>query len=308
MKRMSRADYERLVFGEVEAKKKKKKTKKRQGGAGLVVDAPVKRCQVPNAMNGDSCLARNVGAVDVLAIKKLRKDLRSAVIKKLNRSEIDAVMEVVHKFLGARVPIHPDTRRLLKRHKKHLLTLADPRASMKSKKEVLSQRGGIIPAIVPIVAATMGPLVGSIMGKALQAGGGATRDRPLQDEVRFKNRMNRNSSLLKNLSAVGALGTQHLREDIRSALVNKLNKSELDGVTELIRNFLKAKIPVDPESLQRLKKDRKYLHTLADPRTQVKVKKNILCQRGGIIPALLPLAAAALGPLLGSFASKIFNV
>ena len=306
MKRMSRADYERMVFGEAAVKKKKRK--KRQGGAGLVVDAPVKHCQVPHTMNGTSCLEQNMSTVDVLAIKKLRKDLRAAVIKKLNRSEIDAVMELVQKFLGARVPINPESRRKLRRHKKHLLTLADPRASMKSKKDVLSQRGGIIPAVLPIVAAAMGPLVGSIMGKALQAGGGTQSDRPLKNEARFQNRMSRNSRLLKHLSTLGALGTQHLRQDIRSALVNKLSQSELDGVTELISNFLKAKIPVDSESLRRLKKDRKYLHTLADPLTAGKVKKNILCQRGGIVPALLPLAAAALGPLVGSFASKIFNV
>lgn len=308
MKRMSRADYERMVFGE-QVEVKKKKRKKRQGGAGLVVDAPVKRCLVPHAVNGNSCgLAQNMSAVDVLAIKKLRKDLRSAVIKKLNRSEIDAVMELVQKFLGTRVPIDPESRRKLRRHRKHMLTLADPRASMKSKKEVLSQRGGIIPAILPIVAAAMGPLVGSIMGKALQAGSGSLGDRPLKNEARFQNRMNRRSRLLKHLSTLGALGTQHLRDDIRSTLVNKLSESELDGVSELITNFLKANIPVDSESLRKLKKDREYLHALADPRTAVRVKKNILCQRGGIIPALLPLAAATLGPLVGSFASRIFNV
>ena len=75
------------------------------------------------------------------------------------------------------------------------------------------------------------------MGKALQAGSGSLGDRPFKNEARFQNRMNRRSRLLKHLSTLGALGTQHLRDDIRSTLVNKLSESELDGVSELITNF-----------------------------------------------------------------------
>ena len=67
---------------------------------------------------------------------------------------------------------------------------------------------------------------------------------------------------------------------------------------------------VTPKSAQRLKRHRTKLRQLVSARTSIDKKRKLLSQRGGFLPALLPLLISTVGPLVGRIAkavtSKIF--
>ena len=50
----------------------------------------------------------------------------------------------------------------LKRHKGKLRQLVSARTSISKKRKILGQRGGFLPALLPLLVSTVGPLVGSI--------------------------------------------------------------------------------------------------------------------------------------------------
>ena len=51
---------------------------------------------------------------------------------------------------------------------------------------------------------------------------------------------------------------------------------------------------VSPSLRKRLKRHRKALHTFVNPRTSLRKKKQVLTQRGGILPFLIPLLVAGI--------------
>lgn len=62
---------------------------------------------------------------------------------------------------------------------------------------------------------------------------------------------------------------------------------------------------VNSKSAQRLKRHRGKLRQLVSPRTTLAKKRKILGQRGGFLPALLPLLISTVGPLVGGIAKAV---
>ena len=65
--------------------------------------------------------------------------------------------------------VKPSHRKILRRHRKKLKKLVNPKTSIARKRLILSQKGGIVPALIPIIVA----LIGAGGGVAASAAGGA---------------------------------------------------------------------------------------------------------------------------------------
>ena len=52
--------------------------------------------------------------------------------------------------------VQPSHRRVLKKHRKKLKKLVNPKTSIDMKRMILSQKGGIVPALIPIFVALIG--------------------------------------------------------------------------------------------------------------------------------------------------------
>ena len=56
----------------------------------------------------------------------------------------------------AKVKLAPTVRKKLTQHRKALQKFVNPRTSLRKKKQVLTQHGGILPALIPIIVAAIG--------------------------------------------------------------------------------------------------------------------------------------------------------
>ena len=65
--------------------------------------------------------------------------------------------------------VKPSHRKILRRHSKKLKKLVNPKTSIATKRLILSQKGGIAPALIPVIVA----LIGAGGGVAASAAGGA---------------------------------------------------------------------------------------------------------------------------------------
>lgn len=114
------------------------------------------------------------------------------------------------------------------------------------------------------------------------------------------------SAFVRSFPILSILANKNLRKAMRQVIIRELNKGELRGVAEIVRNFLEDRIPVSDQALRSLQKDRAYLHNFLAG--DEKKKKNILEQKGGAFQALIPLAASALSPVIKSVFGTIGKV
>lgn len=89
----------------------------------------------------------------------------------------------------------------------------------------------------------------------------------------------------------------------RDKLIDVGDKSEMDAVSECVKNALVGTLPLNPGQFKQLKKHAKALRWIAKRALPIKKKKTLLKQTGGILPILLPLALSA----VGSIAKGLFN-
>ena len=62
---------------------------------------------------------------------------------------------------------------------------------------------------------------------------------------------------------------------------------------------------VASKSAKRLKRHRTKLRQLVSARTSIDKKRKLLSQRGGFLPALLPLLLSAVGPIVGGITKAV---
>ena len=86
----------------------------------------------------------------------------------------------------------------------------------------------------------------------------------------------------------------------RKRLISILKRPHIEAISEVFTNFLKRHLTKDAKLLQKLKKYKEDIRTVARKKTPLKVKKYILStQKGGaILSFLLPLAASVISSLL----------
>lgn len=90
----------------------------------------------------------------VLEVLKVAKPkLRKAVLAAADQSSIRTICEICHNLIGGAVPLTPDQKNKLARHKRALRMLAAKDTSLAKKRQyLLDQRGG---AILPLLLSTV---------------------------------------------------------------------------------------------------------------------------------------------------------
>jgi len=93
----------------------------------------------------------------------------------------------------------------------------------------------------------------------------------------------------------------HLSPKLRKEVLQGLKKHELNCISEIFSNFLKKRLTDDANIIDKLKKFRRDIHTVALKKTPTFKKKAILLSKrgGSILGALLPLAVSVITGLLG---------
>lgn len=107
--------------------------------------------------------------------------------------------------------------------------------------------------------------------------------------------------LAKNIHFIGLLGSKNPNKKQKKALLDTINKTQINAIGELTGNLLNGRYNVPKSVLKKLSKDKDSLYALADKKKPISKKKKILEQKGGFLGALLPLLPLAL-PIL----KKIF--
>lgn len=127
--------------------------------------------------------------------------------------------------------------------------------------------------------------------------------------ARAKKKSTRKASVVslanKNRALWELVGSRNSNTKQRTAIINKMSKNQFDDIAKLLRAFMSGRFPVSSDVLQKLKRDRKYLYSLAEKRTPVKVKRKILRQKGGFLPLLAPLIASVVPPLVGGIVDAV---
>ncbi len=102
----------------------------------------------------------------------------------------------------------------------------------------------------------------------------------------------------KELSKLKKLGPIARKKFLKSC-----SKSCVLKVCECIQNLLKANLEIKPAHLRKLSRHKHTLRELAQKRTSL-IKRKQLLQKGGFITALLPAILPALASLIGGLTSN----
>ena len=129
--------------------------------------------------------------------------------------------------------------------------------------------------------------------------GGAKNDEDIIDLYQRK------SAFIRHYPIISLLGSRSVRRKLRKAVIKALDEKEMKGVTEIVNNFLRDKIPISDEGLRLLRKDRRYLHDFLSG--NLPKQKKVLEQKGGLFQALIPLAASALSPIISTITEKLLG-
>ena len=89
-----------------------------------------------------------------------------------------------------------------------------------------------------------------------------------------------------------------LKPQQRRKFLESCNNKHIRGLEEVCLNICKNSVPLNEDQLKTCKKWRKKIRLLALKRYPLKKKKELLVQRGGFLPALLPVIASVLGAVL----------
>ena len=108
-------------------------------------------------------LKRNWELLRVL--QKARKSQRSAIIRHSTDDLVLAICEIVLNVLNGTVKLSSAQRKKLVAYKKVLRSVADRKLKTVSKKRLLVQKGGFLPAILTPVLAVVASLIGSALSK-----------------------------------------------------------------------------------------------------------------------------------------------
>ena len=96
---------------------------------------------------------------------------------------------------------------------------------------------------------------------------------------------------------------------MRKAMIENMNNSQVESIGKILRSFLQSKVQLPPRLIKQLKRDRDYIEALTatgNRRVPVKLKRQVIRQRGGIFAAAIPAALKLLAPIVGPILGKIF--
>lgn len=120
----------------------------------------------------------------------------------------------------------------------------------------------------------------------------------LTEMKKSQNSADRMSTALKKKDYLTLLATSKEAKR-RKALLEIASRTEIDAISECLLNILSGKVKIPPKKLHHLRKIKRHLRDLTNKRCSFKKRKQILKQKGGFLPTLLPIALSVLGSLFG---------
>ena len=93
-----------------------------------------------------------------------------------------------------------------------------------------------------------------------------------------------------DVAVLSLIGKNNKNTKQRKKIIDNLTKRQANMIKKITSNFLRKTFSIPDLELKKLQKDRKYIYQLANNNVSLQKKKKILKQKGGILPALLPLA------------------
>ena len=101
-------------------------------------------------------------------LQKAPKAQRDAIIRSSSDDLVLAICEIIVNVLNGTVRLTPAQRKKLTIYKKILRSVADRKLKSSTKKRLLIQKGGFLPAILTPVLAVVASLIGETIGSALR--------------------------------------------------------------------------------------------------------------------------------------------
>ena len=106
-----------------------------------------------------------------------------------------------------------------------------------------------------------------------------------------KNRVQTHSKFLKQLCGLNC----------NKKLIKLASKDQINAICEVCHNINKRNLELTSNRRNKLRPYRKQFHKLCCKKVSLKQKRTILSQKGGILPALVPILTAAVGNLVGEW-------
>ena len=100
-------------------------------------------------------LIRKHGAM-IASLGQVPAKYRSMLIKHAPNSVIQCIAECCHNVLKGNVPLSESQKRSLHSKREHLRQVASKSVPIPEKRKILNQKGGFLPALIPIIASVLG--------------------------------------------------------------------------------------------------------------------------------------------------------
>jgi hypothetical protein len=98
----------------------------------------------------------------IQALRRMKANQRYNAIRHANDKFICEIISHVRKLRTKKLA--PKQRKLLKRYATKLRFISNPKVTLQRKRETLTQKGGFLSAILPMIAPAVGNLLGNIFG------------------------------------------------------------------------------------------------------------------------------------------------
>jgi len=110
----------------------------------------------------------------------------------------------------------------------------------------------------------------------------------------------RNLNFIKNI--------YKCKGDKRKKLISTATKDNIDSISEIALNTLKGNVPIQLNSLKKLKRHANSVRKISRKGVSVKERKRVLQQEGGFLPLILAPFLSAAGTLVGRALAKNFGI
>ena len=109
------------------------------------------------------------------------------------------------------------------------------------------------------------------------------------------------SDMVRSLPVLQALASEFTPKKQKRSIASTMNKAQMNGVNEIVHNFLNKNIKINPVELKKLRRYKNTIRKFSSLRNSLPQQKEYL-QKGGFFPvlsSLIPIALKTVGPLLG---------
>ena len=104
------------------------------------------------------------------------------------------------------------------------------------------------------------------------------------------------------------LGKNNKNAVQKNAILDMMSSFQMTGMGRVWKNFMSSHYPLPQKQIKQLVRDRELIKSIFNPKLLLDTRRHILKQKGGLFPALFPIAAKVIGSsLLGPIIGKILK-